>query len=128
MVYLLQIMIKHLLENWEEYRNKLTQLLYSIITISKLVFNSLRNCNLLYIHLLYIAWRTGRGRYQLLTVDNIGGTRTTIHPFVSCLLYQSAMDTNLFNDMMTYSLLAVARATCISYLGSIPVSSQIKKL
>ena len=36
------------------------------------------------IHLFYIVWREGQGRYELLTMVGAGGTRTCVHPHVSC--------------------------------------------
>ena len=35
------------------------------------------------IQLFYIAWRTGQGLYQLLTMVDAGGTRTCVHTHVS---------------------------------------------
>ena len=44
------------------------------------------------IHLFYIAWRTGRSLYQLLTMVNAGGTRICVHPHVSRPLYHCVTD------------------------------------
>ena len=44
------------------------------------------------IHLFYIVWREGQGRYELLTMVGAGGTRTCVHPHVSPPLYYCAMD------------------------------------
>ena len=44
------------------------------------------------IHLFYIVWREGQGRYELLTMVGAGGTRTCVHPHVSRPLYHCATD------------------------------------
>ena len=49
---------------------------------------------LLTIHLFHIAWKTGQGLYQLLTMIDAGGTRTCIHPHVSRPLYDFVTDTD----------------------------------
>ena len=44
------------------------------------------------IHLFYIVWREGQGRYELLMMVGAGGTRTCVHPHVSRPLYHCATD------------------------------------
>ena len=48
------------------------------------------------IHLFYIVWREGQGRYELLTMVGAGGTRTCVHPHVSCPLYHCATDADMY--------------------------------
>ena len=49
------------------------------------------------IHLFYIVWREGQGRYELLMMVGAGGTRTCVHPHVSRPLYHCATDADFIN-------------------------------
>ena len=51
-------------------------------------------CVFFIIHLFYIVWREGQGRYEFLTMVGAGGTRTCVHLHVSRPLYHCATDAN----------------------------------
>ena len=69
------------------------------------------------IHLFYIVWREGQGRYELLMMVGAGGTRTCVHPHVSRPLYHCATDAEYLSTWYHLWVLGVIFEYLVSSLA-----------